>query len=51
MYGVLHGTNGPYWFFSVYFILAIMVMLNIVVSFIMEIYAFVLGDSKPKFEK
>lgn len=49
MYGVFDDTNGPYWFFSIYFILAIMVMLNIVVSFIMEIYTVVLEDSKPRF--
>ena len=51
IYAVLKDSNGPYYFLSVYFILSIMVMLNIVVSFIMEIYTVVLDDSKPKFDK
>ena len=42
MYIEMVGTNGPYWFFSIYFVLAIMVVLNIVISFVMEIYALVL---------
>ena len=41
MYAVLRGTSGPYYFFSIYYVLSIMVMVNIIVSFIMEIYSIV----------
>ena len=51
MYAALEGTTGPNYFFTVYYLLSIFVMLNIVVSVIMEIYAIVLEDSESKFEK
>ena len=51
IFAVVDGSNGPYYFLSIYFILSIMVMLNIVVSFIMEIYTVVLDDAKPKYDK
>jgi len=45
------GTTGPYWFFSFYFVLSIMVMLNIIISCVMEVYSFVLKDSEPNLAK
>mmetsp|Transcript_42325 Transcript_42325/g.55786 ORF Transcript_42325/g.55786 Transcript_42325/m.55786 type:complete len:102 (+) Transcript_42325:67-372(+) len=51
MFATLKDSNGPYYFFSIYYILAIMVLLNIVVSFIMEIYSLVLESSQPSFQK
>lgn len=51
MYVEMTGSNGPYYFFALYFILAIFVMLNIVISFVMEIYSITLEDSAPKSAK
>ena len=45
MFATLKGSSGPFWFFSFYYVLSIMVMVNIVVSFIMEIYSIVQQDS------
>ena len=51
MYAAATNTRGPYWFYSIYFLLAINVVLNIVVSFIMEIYSIVLEDSESQHNK
>ena len=48
MYSELNdGSEVPYYYFTIYYILSIFIMLNIVVSFIMEIYSVVLDDSRP----
>lgn len=48
MYSELNdGSLVPYYYFTIYYILSIFIMLNIVVSFIMEIYSVVLDDSRP----
>ena len=51
MYAVLGDSAGPYWFFSIYFILSIMVVLNIVISFIMEIYSSIEEENEPRQNK
>ena len=52
MYSALDDDSlGPYWFFSIYFILSIMVVLNIVVSFIMEIYSSTEEEYQPRHQK
>ena len=52
MYSELNGgSQVPYYYFTLYYILSIFIMLNIVVSFIMEIYSVVLDDSKPNQKK
>ena len=51
MYCALCGNNWPKVYFSTFFVIAIMVILNIVVSFVLEIYNMSLGESRAKLTK
>ena len=45
MYCDLYGNNWPRWYFSIFFIMTIMVILNIVVSFVLDIYTVSLEEN------
>lgn len=52
MYSELNNDSpGPRYYFALYYLLSIWVVLNIVVSFVMEIYARIQEDNEPKVEK
>ena len=48
MYSTLLGTNLPRLYFSTFFVVSIMVILNIVISFVLEIYTISLEESRSK---
>ncbi len=51
MYCALCDNNWPKVYFSTFFVITIMVILNIVVSFVLEIYNMSLGESRAKLTK
>ena len=48
MYVDLTGDNWPKWYFTIFYIVSIMIILNIVVSFVMDIYEVSLEESDAK---
>ena len=44
MYCALYGNNMPRYFFSLYFVIMIFILLNIVISFVLEIYEVANGE-------
>ena len=48
MYADLTGDNWPKWYFTIFYIVSIMIILNIVVSFVMDIYEVSLEESDAK---
>ena len=48
MYAALVGANWPRFYFSLFFVVSIMVMMNIIVSFVLEIYTVSLEESQAK---
>ena len=51
MYAHLIGGNWPKWYFTIFYIVSIMIILNIVVSFVMEIYEVSLEESDANLKK
>ena len=51
MYSALLGNTWPRLYFSSFFVVTIMVILNIVVSFVLEIYTMSLDESRTKVRK
>jgi len=51
MYCALNGNNLPRLYFSCFFVISIMVLLNIVVSFVLEIYALSLEENEARLVK
>lgn len=51
MYCNLKGDNFPRLFFSFFFVISIMVILNIVISFVLEIYAVSLNETQSRLVK
>lgn len=48
MYCTLVGNNWPRVYFTTFYMTTIMIMLNIVISFVLEIYSVSLEDSRTK---
>ena len=48
MYCSLVGNNWPRLYFSTFYVTTIMIILNIVISFVLEIYSVSLEDSRTK---
>lgn len=51
MYCALCGNNWPKVYFSTFFVVTIMVILNIVISFVLEIYTVSLAESESRLSK
>ena len=51
MYCALVGNNWPRLYFSLFYMTTIMIMLNIVISFVLEIYSVSLEDSRTKTDR
>ena len=51
MYSELYGNRWPRFYFSIFYVVMIMVILNIVVSFVIEIYSSTLDEEHKDSQK